>query len=154
MRAEASGVASARSRPIQAGDERFSTCTAVGTELVVAVSIMRYSAEDDFGLPETAFRLPVLHIDAPAALGRRGSGHAGSPPCLPVVTLSASSQRTSTPRPVSFGQFAPGLFLAGIFNTGRILARSWEQSRAPSWLKLTASPRLRFRSQEEPTWAR
>ena len=55
-----------------ASDERFvRTCAVIGKELSRNGFIMRYTAEDDFGLPETAFLVcQFWYIDALASLGR------------------------------------------------------------------------------------
>jgi GH15 family glucan-1,4-alpha-glucosidase len=54
-------------------DPRFvSTCDAIRRELMRNGRIMRYTAKDDFGWPETAFLVcNFWYIDALAALGRR-----------------------------------------------------------------------------------
>ena len=58
---------------LPASDERFvRTCAVIGKELKRNGFIMRYAAEDDFGLPETAFLVcQFWYIDALAALGRK-----------------------------------------------------------------------------------
>jgi GH15 family glucan-1,4-alpha-glucosidase len=58
---------------IAARDPRFvATCDAVGRELQRNGKIMRYTHEDDFGIPETAFLIcNFWYIDALAAIGRR-----------------------------------------------------------------------------------
>ena len=56
---------------LPASDERFrKTCDVIGRELGRNGFIMRYTAEDDFGLPETAFLVCKLwYADALAATG-------------------------------------------------------------------------------------
>ena len=57
---------------LAADDPRFlATCEAVGRELMRDGRIMRYTNEDDFGVPETAFIVcNFWYIDALAAIGR------------------------------------------------------------------------------------
>jgi GH15 family glucan-1,4-alpha-glucosidase len=57
---------------LAADDPRFvSTCEAIGRELMRHGRIMRYTNEDDFGLPETAFLVcNFWYIDALAEIGR------------------------------------------------------------------------------------
>ena len=63
---------------LPASDERFvRTCEVIGKELNRNGFIMRYTAEDDFGLPETAFLVcQFWYIDALAVARphRRGAG--------------------------------------------------------------------------------
>ncbi len=58
---------------IAAQDPRFvATCEAIGRELQRNGKIMRYTGEDDFGAPETAFLVcNFWYIDALAAIGRK-----------------------------------------------------------------------------------
>jgi GH15 family glucan-1,4-alpha-glucosidase len=58
---------------IAADDPRFvSTCEAIGRDLMRSGRIMRYTARDDFGWPETAFLVcNFWYIDALAEIGRR-----------------------------------------------------------------------------------
>jgi GH15 family glucan-1,4-alpha-glucosidase len=58
---------------VAATDLRFvSICNAIGRELCRNGRIMRYTNDDGFGAPETAFLVYNLwHIDALAAIGRR-----------------------------------------------------------------------------------
>jgi GH15 family glucan-1,4-alpha-glucosidase len=57
---------------VSADDPRFrGTCEAVGRDLARDGRIMRYTARDDFGLPETAFLVcNFWYIDALASIGR------------------------------------------------------------------------------------
>jgi GH15 family glucan-1,4-alpha-glucosidase len=58
---------------VAATDRRFiSTCNAIGRELCRNGRIMRYTNDDGFDAPETAFLVyNFWHIDALAAIGRR-----------------------------------------------------------------------------------
>ena len=58
---------------LPANDERFvRTCETIGRELNRNGFIMRYTAEDDFGMPETAFLVcQFWYIDALAGLNRK-----------------------------------------------------------------------------------
>ena len=91
---------------LPATDERFvRTCKVIGKELARNGFIMRYTAEDDFGLPETAFLVcQFWYIDAlgvaRAAARRRRELFATS---SRAATASACCRRTSTLRPASCG---------------------------------------------------
>jgi GH15 family glucan-1,4-alpha-glucosidase len=63
---------------LDATDPRFiKTCEAVGRDLVRHGRIMRYTADDDFGAPETAFLVcNFWYIDALCAIGRRDEARA------------------------------------------------------------------------------
>ena len=63
---------------LPANDPRFvETCEVIGKELNRNGFIMRYTADDDFGAPETAFLVcQFWYIDALAAIGRQGTRRA------------------------------------------------------------------------------
>ena len=58
---------------VKADDPKFlQTCEAIGRDLERNDLTMRYVAQDDFGLPETAFLVCTFwHIDALASIGQR-----------------------------------------------------------------------------------
>ena len=93
---------------IEANDERFlKTCETIGRELTRNGFMMRYTAEDDFGMPETSFLVcQFWYIDALTLTGRRdearGSRRAAARAARPGTSgrQSAASQpssRASTP---------------------------------------------------------
>ena len=90
---------------LPANDERFvRTCALIGKELSRNGFIMRYTAEDDFGLPETAFLVcQFWYIDALDSLGRKRRRGSCSPIFSRAATASACCRRTSIPPPASFG---------------------------------------------------
>ncbi len=118
---------------LPASDERFvRTCQVIGKQLARNGFIMRYTAEDDFGLPETAFLVcQFWYIDALESLGR--------------VEEAKDLFRDLLSRRNSFGLLSEDIHpttgelwgnlpqtysMAGIVNTGRILSRSWQQAWA------------------------
>ncbi len=58
---------------LEPSDPRFvRTCETIGRELGRGTRIMRYTAQDDFGTPETAFLVcNFWYIDALVSIGRR-----------------------------------------------------------------------------------
>ncbi len=118
---------------LHAGDERFvRTCEAIGRELNRNGFIMRYTAADDFGLPETAFLVcQFWYIDALAAIGRKEEARA--------MFADVLSRRNSFGllsediHPVTgalWGNLPQTYSMAGIVNTGRILSHSWQEAWA------------------------
>jgi GH15 family glucan-1,4-alpha-glucosidase len=118
---------------LPASDERFvSTCDVIGRELNRNGYIMRYTAEDDFGPPETAFLVcQFWYIDALAYLGRRAEaremfvellGRRNSFGLLSEDIHPATGQL--------WGNLPQTYSMAGIVNTGRIISRSWREAWA------------------------
>ena len=91
---------------LPATDERFvKTCDLIGKELNRNGYIMRYTAADDFGAPETAFlTCQFWYIDALAAIGRGDAAGPSSPKFFRGATVSACCRRTSIRRPGSYGE--------------------------------------------------
>jgi GH15 family glucan-1,4-alpha-glucosidase len=93
---------------------------------------MRYTAEDDFGPPETAFLVcQFWYIDALAYLGRRAEaremfvellGRRNSFGLLSEDIHPATGQL--------WGNLPQTYSMAGIVNTGRIISRSWREAWA------------------------
>ena len=116
---------------LSASDERFRrTCDAIGRELNRNGFIMRYTAEDDFGLPETAFLVcQFWYIDALAAVGRKEEARD-----MFADLLSRRNRfglLSEDIHPMSgqlWGNLPQTYSMAGIINTGRILSRSWQEA--------------------------
>ena len=95
---------------IDAHDPRFaSTVAAIEQDLVRGRHVMRYAAEDDFGLPETEFLVCRFWlIDALAALGRREEARERYPGCAGAAqSAMAFWPKTSIPRPARCGAISP-----------------------------------------------
>jgi GH15 family glucan-1,4-alpha-glucosidase len=116
---------------LPASDERFAkTVAAIGRELKRNGFVMRYTAEDDFGPPETAFLVcQFWYIDALAALGRREEAREMFADVL--ARRNAFGLLSEDIHPVSgelWGNLPQTYSMAGIVNTGRILSRSWQEA--------------------------
>ena len=112
-------------------DERFRrTCDAIGRELNRNGFIMRYTAEDDFGLPETAFLVcQFWYIDALAAVGRKEEAREMFGDLL--SRRNRFGLLSEDIHPVTgqlWGNLPQTYSMAGIINTGRILSRSWQEA--------------------------
>jgi GH15 family glucan-1,4-alpha-glucosidase len=116
---------------LPASDERFvRTCAAIGKALGRNGFIMRYTAEDDFGLPETAFlACQFWYIDALDSLGRTGEAR--------DLFFDVLARRNSFGllsediHPATgelWGNLPQTYSMAGIVNTGRVLSRSWQHA--------------------------
>jgi len=91
---------------------------------------MRYTAEDDFGLPETAFlACQFWYIDALDSLGRTSEAR--------DLFLDVLARRNSFGllsediHPATgelWGNLPQTYSMAGIVNTGRVLSRSWQHA--------------------------
>ena len=91
---------------------------------------MRYTAEDDFGAPETAFLVcQFWYTDALAKIGREGEGardlhrraHARN-------SFGILSEDISPATGALWGNIPQTYCMAGIINTGMKLSRSWEDA--------------------------
>src|SRR5262245_16170718 len=119
---------------LPARDERFQrTCAVIGNELKRQGFVMRYTAEDDFGLPETAFLVcQFWYIDALASLGRKDEARELFSDLLSrrnVFGLLSEDIHPTTGE--LWGNLPQTYSMAGIVNTGRILSRSWQEA----WLQ-------------------
>ena len=118
---------------LPASDERFlRTCAVIGSELKRNGFVMRYTAEDDFGLPETAFLVcQFWYIDALAALGRKEEAREMFADLL--TRRNAFGLLSEDIHPATgelWGNLPQTYSMAGIVNTGRILSRSWQEAWA------------------------
>ena len=126
-------AAAARARPA-AGKRRAlqRTCAVIGSELRRNGFVMRYTAEDDFGLPETAFLVcQFWYIDALAALGRKEEAREMFADLL--TRRNAFGLLSEDIHPATgelWGNLPQTYSMAGIVNTGRILSRSWQDAWA------------------------
>ena len=124
---------------LPASDERFvRTCAVIGKELNRNGFIMRYTADDDFGAPETAFLVcQFWYIDALAALGRKEEAREMFADLL--SRRNAFGLLSEDIHPVTgqlWGNLPQTYSMAGIVNTGRILSRSWQEA----WAQLISAP--------------
>jgi GH15 family glucan-1,4-alpha-glucosidase len=116
---------------LPATDERFArTCDTIGKQLKRNGFIMRYVAEDDFGLPETAFLVcQFWYIDALVGLGRKGEARELFGDLL--ARRNAFGLLSEDIHPLSgelWGNLPQTYSMAGIVNTARILSRSWQEA--------------------------
>jgi GH15 family glucan-1,4-alpha-glucosidase len=116
---------------VRADDPRFvKTCAAIGKELCRNGFIMRYTAEDDFGLPETAFLVcQFWYIDALLALGRTDEARDMFKDVL--SRRNAFGLLSEDIHPATgqlWGNLPQTYSMAGIVNSGRILSRSWQEA--------------------------
>lgn len=114
---------------IGAKDLRFvSTVDAISRELLRDQHVMRYSGEDDFGLPETAFL--VCHfwlIDALWQLGRVEEARTMFETALGNRNhYGLLSEDVHPHTGALWGNFPQTYSMAGLITTGMRLSRSWE----------------------------
>jgi GH15 family glucan-1,4-alpha-glucosidase len=118
---------------LPANDQRFiRTCALIGKELSRNGFIMRYTAEDDFGLPETAFLVcQFWYIDALASLGRKEEARELFADLLSRRNhFGLLSEDIHPATGELWGNLPQTYSMAGIVNTGRILSRSWQEAWA------------------------
>lgn len=116
---------------LSAQDERFArTCNMIGRELNRNGFIMRYTSEDDFGMPETAFLVcQFWYIDALAGLDRKEEARD-----LFVDLLKRRNRfglLSEDIHPTTgqlWGNLPQTYSMAGIVNTARILSRRWQEA--------------------------
>ena len=114
---------------VAATDPRFvSTCNAIGRELHRNGRIMRYTSDDDFGAPETAFLVcNFWYIDALAAIGRRDEARSLFKELLarrnPFGLLSEDIHPETG---ALWGNIPQSYSMAGIINSAMRLSVRWE----------------------------
>ena len=118
---------------LPATDERFArTCAAIGKDLSRNGFIMRYTADDDFGAPETVFLVcQFWYIDALWAQGRHEEARELFTDLL--ARRNAFGLLSEDMHPVTgqlWGNLPQTYSMAGIVNTARILSRSWQEAWA------------------------
>lgn len=115
-------------------DPRFvKTCETIGAELMRNGLLLRYAAEDDFGLPESAFlTCQFWYIDALASIGRTGQarelftevlGHRNSFGILSEDLHPATGQL--------WGNIPQTYSMAGLINSAMTLSRRWDDAWVP-----------------------
>jgi pentatricopeptide repeat protein len=119
-------------RFLTAEDPRFqSTLTAIERELRRGEHMLRYSAEDDFGLPETAFNICTFWlIDALARAGRGDEARALFESMLGHRTRSGLlSEDMDFENGELWGNFPQTYSLVGVINCAGLLSKSWNTVR-------------------------
>jgi len=118
---------------VPASDPRFvKTCEAIGRTLIRNGRIMRYTAPDDFGSPETAFlACSFWYIDALASIGRAEEGRE----LFEAVLLHRNafgllSEDVHPETGQLWGNLPQTYSMAGIINTATRLSSSWEEAWA------------------------
>jgi len=114
---------------IDAADPRFaSTVAAIESDLVRGQHVMRYAAEDDFGLPETEFLVCRFWlIDALAALGRREEARDRFEHALTLRNSYGLLAEDIHPQTGAlWGNFPQTYSMAGVILSAMRLSQSWE----------------------------
>jgi GH15 family glucan-1,4-alpha-glucosidase len=114
---------------VEADDPRFaSTVTALESELLREKHVMRYTAEDDFGLPATAFLICRFWlVDAWWSLGRREEAHDLFVDALAYRNRYGLLSEDIDPKTGTlWGNFPQTYSMAGLILSAMRLSRSWE----------------------------
>jgi GH15 family glucan-1,4-alpha-glucosidase len=114
---------------VSSRDPRFvSTCDAIGKRLLRNGRIMRYTTDDDFGMPETAFlACNFWYIDALAAIGRRDEARAFLIDLLDRRNSFGLLSEDIHPKTGAlWGNFPQTYSMAGIINSATRLSKKWE----------------------------
>ncbi len=114
---------------IEADDPRFaSTVEAIERDLVRGRHVMRYAAEDDFGLPETEFLVCRFWlIDALAALGRREEARERYQDALLLRNSYGLLAEDIHPQTGAlWGNFPQTYSMAGVILSAMRISQSWE----------------------------
>jgi GH15 family glucan-1,4-alpha-glucosidase len=114
---------------IEARDPRFiSTVEAIERDLVRGNHVMRYAAEDDFGLPETEFlACRFWLIDALAAIGRREEARERYQDALSLRNAFGLLAEDIHPQTGAlWGNFPQTYSMAGVIISAMRLSKSWE----------------------------
>ncbi len=122
---------------IAADDPRFiATVEVIGRELDNNGHLMRYSAPDDFGTPETAFLVVKFwYLDALAAIGRRDEARALYDDLVALRNRYGLLAEDVHPQDGRlWGNIPQTYSMAGLINTAMKLSRSWEEGMCQgSW---------------------
>ena len=118
---------------VSPSDERFTrTCDLIGRELTRNGRIMRYTAEDDFGAPETAFlACNFWYADALALIGRHGEAREifqSILACRNSFGLLSEDIHPGTGE--LWGNFPQTYSMAGVINSATRLSSSWQEAWA------------------------
>jgi GH15 family glucan-1,4-alpha-glucosidase len=114
-------------------DPRFrSTCDVIGRELMRNGRIMRYTADDDFGAPETAFlACNFWYMDALCLIGRKDEARTMFEAILGRRNAFGLLSEDIHPETGElWGNFPQAYSMAGIINTATRLSSSWEEAWA------------------------
>jgi GH15 family glucan-1,4-alpha-glucosidase len=114
---------------VPATDPRFvSTCEAIGKNLLRNGRVMRYTAEDDFGAPETAFlACNFWYIEALAGIGRRDEARELFNDLLRRRnSFGLLSEDIHPQTGALWGNFPQTYSMAGIINVATRLSEKWE----------------------------
>jgi len=114
-------------------DPRFrSTCDVIGRELMRNGRIMRYTTDDDFGAPETAFlACSFWYINALCLIGRRDDARRMFEDILDRRNAFGLLSEDIHPETGElWGNFPQAYSMAGIINTATRLSSSWEEAWA------------------------
>jgi GH15 family glucan-1,4-alpha-glucosidase len=114
---------------LDARDPRFaSTVAAIEQDLVRGRHVMRYAAEDDFGMPETEFLVCRFWlIDALAALGRREEARERYQDALGLRNSYGLLAEDIHPQTGAlWGNFPQTYSMAGVILSAMRLSQSWE----------------------------
>ena len=110
-------------------DRRFiATCDAIGKQLLRGGRIMRYTADDDFGAPETAFlACNFWYIEALAGIGRRDEARDFFVELLNRRnSFGLLSEDIHPDTGALWGNFPQTYSMAGIINAATRLSEKWE----------------------------
>jgi GH15 family glucan-1,4-alpha-glucosidase len=110
-------------------DPRFvSTCDVIGDRLLRNGRIMRYTSDDDFGAPETAFlACNFWYIEALAAIGRRDEAREFFVGLLDRRnSFGLLSEDIHPQTGALWGNFPQTYSMAGIINSATRLSEKWE----------------------------
>jgi GH15 family glucan-1,4-alpha-glucosidase len=114
---------------VEAQDPRFvSTVRAIERELIRNGHVMRYTAADDFGYPETAFLICRFWlIDAYALLGRKEEARTMFEEALGFRNrYGLLSEDVHPETGALWGNFPQTYSMAGLISSAMRLSRSWE----------------------------
>ena len=114
---------------VGASDPRFvNTCDVIGRELRRNGRVMRYTADDDFGAPETAFLVcNFWYLDALAAIGRRDEAREMFVELLGCRNAFGLLSEDIHPQTGGlWGNFPQTYSMAGIINSAMRLSIKWE----------------------------
>jgi len=118
---------------IKPSDRRFrGTCDAIGRDLMRNGRIMRYTANDDFGSPETAFlACNFWYMDALCLIGRKQEAREMFETILGCRNSFGLLSEDIHPQTGElWGNFPQAYSMAGIINTATRLSSSWEEAWA------------------------
>jgi GH15 family glucan-1,4-alpha-glucosidase len=116
---------------VPACDPRFaSTCKVIGEKLIRNGRIMRYTADDDFGAPETAFlACNFWYIEALVAIGRRDEAREFFVGLLDRRnSFGLLSEDIHPQTGALWGNFPQTYSMAGIINAATRLSEKWEDA--------------------------